>query len=234
MRPVYHILALLASILLLAAACGGGAGAPAESDPSTGAAPREAPETRDTKGPLIVFLGDSLTAGLGLPEDEAFPALLGRRLRAEGVSVRVVNAGVSGDTTTGGLSRLSWLLQQNPDVLVVGLGANDALRGQPLDVIVGNLREIIERGRAAGTRVLLLGMRIPTNFGPDYAEGFAALYPRLAKEMKIELVPFLLDGVGGHPNLNQEDGIHPTARGHEILADNVLPHLKRVLEKLQR
>jgi acyl-CoA thioesterase I len=231
MRPVYPILALLASILLLAAACGGGAGAPAESDPSTGAAPREAPETRDTKGPLVVFLGDSLTAGLGLSEEQAFPALLERRLRAEGVTVRVVNAGVSGDTTTGGLSRLPWLLQQNPDVLVVGLGANDALRGQPLDVIEENLRAIVERGTAAGARVLLLGMRVPTNYGPDYAEGFAALYTRVAKSRGVELVPFLLDGVGGHPDLNQEDGIHPTARGQEIVADNVLPHLKRVLGK---
>jgi acyl-CoA thioesterase-1 len=181
-----------------------------------------------------VFLGDSLTAGLGLSEEQAFPALLERRLRAAGTPVRVVNAGVSGDTTAGGLSRLPWLLQQNPGVLVVGLGANDALRGQSLDVIDDNLRAIVERATAAGARVLLLGMRVPTNYGPDYAEGFAALYRRLAKSRGVELVPFLLDGVGGHPQLNQPDGIHPTARGQEIVADNVLPHLKRVLAKLPR
>ncbi len=234
MRPVYPILALLASILLLAAGCGGGPEGPAEPAAAPETPPREAPAPEDTRGPLVMFLGDSLTAGLGLSEEQAFPALLESRLRAEGIPVRVVNAGVSGDTTTGGLSRLPWLLQQNPDVLVVGLGANDALRGQSLDVIEENLRAIVERGRAAGARVLLLGMRVPTNYGPDYAEGFAALYERLAKDLGVERVPFLLDGVGGHPDLNQEDGIHPTARGHEILADNVLPHLKRVLEKLQR
>ena len=234
MRPVYPILALLASGLLLAAGCGGGPPAPADAAVETGAPPREAPAPEDTRGPLVVFLGDSLTAGLGLSEDQAFPALLERRLRAAGTPVRVVNAGVSGDTTTGGLSRLPWLLQQNPDVLVVGLGANDALRGQSLDVIEDNLRAIVERGTAAGVPVLLLGMRVPTNYGPDYAEGFAALYRRLAKSLGVELVPFLLDGVGGHPQLNQPDGIHPTARGQEIVADNVLPHLKRVLAKLPR
>jgi acyl-CoA thioesterase-1 len=178
-----------------------------------------------------VFFGDSLTAGLGLPGDQAFPALLERRLRASGIPITAVNAGVSGDTTAGGLARLSWVLAQRPAVLVVGLGANDALRGQPLESTEANLRAIVERGKAAGVRVLLLGMRIPTNYGPDYTEGFAAIYPRVAKSLGVELVPFLLDGVGGHPDMNQEDGIHPNARGAEIVADNVLPHLKRVLKK---
>jgi acyl-CoA thioesterase-1 len=178
--------------------------------------------------PLVVFLGDSLTAGLGLDEDQAYPALLGRQLNQEGKAVRVVNAGVSGDTTAGGLSRLSWLLGQHPDVLVVSLGANDGLRGLPLTEIESNLRQIVRRSQAAGARVLLLGMRIPPNYGP-YAGQLAALYPKLAKELNVPLVPFLLDKVGGDRSLNQADGIHPTAKGQEIVAKNVRPYLEKVL-----
>jgi acyl-CoA thioesterase I len=177
---------------------------------------------------LVVFLGDSLTAGLGLEEDQAYPALLETELREAGTPVRVLNAGVSGDTTAGGLSRLGWLLGQHPDVVVVGLGANDGLRGQPLPEIEANLREIVRRSKAAGARVLLLGMRIPPNYGP-YADDFAALYPRLAKELDVPLVPFLLEGVGGVRSLNQADGIHPTAEGQEIVAKTVRPYLEEVL-----
>jgi acyl-CoA thioesterase-1 len=241
MRSVYPILAILATSFLSIspARCGGGSG--------TGASPdgRAAPSAGDGRGqdaaapgtpsePLVVFLGDSLTAGLGLAEEQAFPALLDRRLRTEGVPIRVVNAGVSGDTTTGGLARLPWLLKQRPDVLVVGLGANDALRGQTLEILEGNLRTIVERGRAVGARVLLLGMRVPTNYGSDYAEGLAAIYPRVANSLGTGLVPFLLDGVGGHPALNQPDGLHPTAEGQKILAGNVYPHLRKALEAARR
>jgi acyl-CoA thioesterase I len=232
MRAVYPILAILASGVLLAAACGDRTEAPPEPGVAGSAPARELPERGDTRGPLVVFLGDSLTAGLGLPQEQAFPALLERRLRASGIPMTAVNAGVSGDTTAGGLARLDWVLKQRPAVLVVGLGANDALRGQPLENVEANLRAIVERGKAAGARVLLLGMRIPTNYGPDYGEGFAAIYPRVAESLGVELVPFLLDGVGGHADLNQADGIHPNARGTEIVADNVLPHLKRVLKSL--
>jgi acyl-CoA thioesterase I len=189
------------------------------------AAPAPAPAAAP---PLVVFLGDSLTAGLGLDENQAYPALLGQQLNQEGKAVRVVNAGVSGDTTAGGLSRLNWLLGQHPDVLVVGLGANDGLRGLPLTEIETNLREIVRRSQAAGARVLLLGMRIPPNYGP-YADQLAALYPKLAKELDVPLVPFLLDKVGGIRSLNQADGIHPTAKGQEIVAKNVRPYLEKVL-----
>lgn len=178
--------------------------------------------------PRVVFLGDSLTAGLGLDEDEAYPALLERELRKEGLPVQVINAGVSGDTSAGGLSRLGWLLGQHPDVIVVGLGANDGLRAVPVAETEKNLREIVRRARAAGAGVLLLGMRIPPNYGP-YADDFAALYPRLAKELDVPLVPFLLAGVGGVRGLNQADGIHPTAEGQEIVAKNVLPYLEEAL-----
>jgi len=140
----------------------------------------------------------------------------------------VINAGVSGDTTAGGLSRLNWLLGQHPDLMVVALGANDGLRALPLTEVDSNLREIIRRAQAAGVRVLLLGMRIPPNYGP-YANQLAAIYPKLAKELNVPLVPFLLDKVGGIRSLNQADGIHPTAKGQEVVAKNVLPYLERMV-----
>lgn len=179
--------------------------------------------------PLVIFLGDSLTAGLGLPEEQAYPAVLDRRLDAEGTPARVLNAGVSGDTTAGGLARLDWLLKQKPDVLVVGLGANDGLRGLDLDDTEKNLREIIRRAKASGVRVLLLGMMIPPNYGPDYTERFQGMYPAIAEDLDVPLVPFLLEGVGGVADLNQADGVHPTAKGQEILAATVEPYLVSVL-----
>jgi acyl-CoA thioesterase-1 len=192
-------------------------------------APAPAPATvPKSTAPLVIVLGDSLTAGLGLDENQAYPALLDRDLRKDGVPARVINAGVSGDTTAGGLSRLGWLLGQHPALVVVGLGANDGLRGQPLAEVEANLRQIIRRSQTAGARVLLLGMRLPPNYGP-YADQFTALYPKLAKELDIPLVPFLLDKVGGIRNLNQADGIHPTAEGQEIVAKNVLPYLEKAL-----
>jgi acyl-CoA thioesterase-1 len=163
-----------------------------------------------------------------LSEGEAYPAVVERELRKEGEDVRILNAGVSGDTTAGGLSRLNWLLGQKPGVVVVALGANDGLRALPLEQTEKNLREIIRRSKEAGAHVLLLGMRIPPNYGP-YADDFAAMYPRLAEEMDVPLVPFLLKGVGGDRALNQSDGIHPTAEGQEIMAKTVVPYLKEVM-----
>ena len=181
---------------------------------------------------LVVFLGDSLTAGLGLDEEQAFPALLERRLEAEGIPIRVVNAGVSGDTTAGGLSRLDWLLRQRPDVLVVSLGGNDGLRALDVSMTERNLRRIVAEARAAGARVLLTGMLAPPNYGPDYTERFKAVFPRLAEELDVPLVPFLLEGVAAVPELNQSDGIHPTAEGQERVADAVEPYLKSIVEDL--
>jgi acyl-CoA thioesterase-1 len=222
-----HALALVIPTLV---ACGAQASdeAPRRAVPVFNPVPAVRPAA--PAAPLVVFLGDSLTAGLGLDENQAYPALLGRQLNQEGKAVRVVNAGVSGDTTAGGLSRLDWLLGQHPDVLVVGLGANDGLRGLPLTEIESNLRHIVRRSQAAGARVLLLGMRIPPNYGP-YAGQLAALYPKLAKELNVPLVPFLLDKVGGVRSLNQADGIHPTAKGQEVVAKNVRPYLEKVLAK---
>jgi len=180
--------------------------------------------------PLVIFLGDSLTAGNGLSADEAFPALVAKSMRERGRPIRVVNAGVSGDTTTGGLDRADYLLAQKPTVLVVGLGVNDAFRGQTVDRIEANLRAIVAKGKAAGARVVLLGMRVPTNYGPDYAEAFAAIYPRIAKSEKVDLMPFLLEGVGGHAELNLDDGIHPNREGQRIVAGNVLGFVDRAVK----
>jgi acyl-CoA thioesterase-1 len=183
-----------------------------------------------SREPLVIFLGDSLTAGNQLPADLAYPALVAKALGKKGRSIRMVNAGVSGDTTSGGLDRLSWLLEQKPDLLVVELGVNDAFRGQPVDRIEANLRAIVKQARAARVRVLLLGMRIPTNYGPDYTQTFAAIYPRIAKSEKVDLMPFLLEGVGGHPELNFDDGIHPNKEGQAIVAENVLVYVELALK----
>jgi acyl-CoA thioesterase-1 len=224
------LVSTLAFLLLTSYVAGVAAGAPAARSGSLAAPPVRSTASRV---PVVIFLGDSLTAGLGLEGREAYPALLGDRLAAAGRPVRVINAGVSGDTTAGGLRRLDWLLRQKPAVLVVGLGANDALRGAEVSEIEHNLREILRRSKAAGARVLLLGMQIPPNYGPDYTARFAALYPRVAKDMDVHLVPFLLYKVGGIPELNQADGIHPTAVGQRKVADNVYPYLNDLLTQMQ-
>lgn len=202
--------------------------APAARPAARPAAPVQVPDT-----PLVVFLGDSLTAGLGLDEDQAYPAVLERGLEEEGVPIRILNAGVSGDTTAGGLSRIGWLLGQRPDVVVVALGANDGLRALPVEQAEKNLREIIRRSQAAGARVLLLGMKMPPNYGPEYTSSFEGMYTAIAKDMNVPLVPFLLEGVGGERSLNQGDGIHPTAEGQEVLAKNVRPYLEEMLQGLK-
>jgi acyl-CoA thioesterase-1 len=181
--------------------------------------------------PRVVFLGDSITAAMQLPRDQAFPAVLQRWLAAKGLPFNLVNAGVSGDTTAGGLARLDWLLKQKPAVVVVALGGNDGLRGTPLETIERNLRALVERSRAAGARVLLLGVLIPPNYGPEYASGFEAIYERLGAEPSVSYVPFFMRGVGGVPEMNLPDGLHPTPAGHEKLAENILPALVELLRQ---
>ena len=180
---------------------------------------------------VVVALGDSLTAGLGVGVEEAYPALLEARLRGEGFDYRVVNAGVSGDTSAGGLRRLDWALKLKPQVLIVALGANDGLRGQPPAALRANLTQIVERARGAGARVLLAGMRVPPNYGDEYARAFAAVYASVARATGVPLAPFLLDGVAGDPRLNQADGIHPTAEGQRVIAEHLWPHLRPLLAK---
>ena len=226
---------VLAALVLWVGACdreGAGAGAGSTSQPAS-ASTRD-PATATSPLLRVVFLGDSLTAGLGVDADEAFPALVGEMLKSDGRPVEVVNAGVSGDTTAGGLRRLDWILRQKPDVVVVGLGGNDGLRGLKLEASEENLRSIIGKSRDAGATVLLLGMMIPPNYGPEYTTQFRDLYPRLARDLNVALVPFVLEGVGGEARLNQPDGIHPTAEGHRIIAANLLPHLLPLLPESQR
>lgn len=180
---------------------------------------------------MIVFLGDSLTAGFGLSERQAYPALVGEQLGDAGLPVRIVNAGISGDTTAGGSSRLDWLLAQGPAVMVVELGANDGLRGLSLEETEANLDDIVRRSLEAGARVLLIGMKIPPSYGPDYSGDFASLFELLASEHEVALLPFLLDGVAADPELNQADGIHPNAEGQRRVAANVTPYLVSLLRE---
>ena len=186
---------------------------------------------QDPSGRVIVALGDSLTAGYQVAKHEAWPALLEERLRAEGFPYRVVNAGVSGDTTAGGLRRVDWLLRAHPEIVIVALGANDGLRGQSTRNMEDNLQRIVERFVAAGARVLLAGMRMPPNYGEPYTREFAAVFPAVAKRTGVRLMPFLLDGVAANTALNQTDGIHPTAEGHRVIADRVWSYLAPLLRK---
>jgi acyl-CoA thioesterase-1 len=180
---------------------------------------------------VIVILGDSLAAGLGVAADEAFPARLQTRLRREGYAYRVVNAGVSGDTTAGGLRRVDWILRARPEIVVVALGANDGLRGLPVAELRSNLVAIVERLGARGARVLLTGMRVPPNYGARYAREYAEVFGEVARREKAPLMPFLLDGVAADPRLNQPDGIHPNAEGHQVIADRLWPHLRPLLTR---
>lgn len=191
------------------------------------------PVVGEETGKKILFFGDSLTAGLGLvdPEKEAWPALVGARLRSEGVDVVVWNAGLSGDTTSGGLARLDYSLQKKPDVFVLELGANDSMRGIPIATIRANIETIIDtvQERYPGTPILLVGIKTFPNFGASYRKQFDQIYTEIARNKKLPLVPFLLQGVAGDRSLNQEDGIHPTAQGHKIIAETVYPYLKKIL-----
>jgi acyl-CoA thioesterase I len=178
---------------------------------------------------IIVALGDSLTAGLGVASDEAYPALLEARARKAGFDYRVVNAGVSGDTSAGGLRRLDWVLRSRPEVVIVALGSNDGLRGLPVSALRDNLTAIVTRVRAAGARVLLVGMRVPPNYGAAYAGDFAEAFGSVARRTSVAFLPFLLEGVAGDPALNQADGIHPNAAGQGIIADRVWAAVRPLL-----
>ena len=191
-------------------------------------------QAADAAPPRIVVLGDSLTAGYGLGGDDSFPARLEAALKAEGIEARVINAGVSGDTSAGGLRRLDWALAEGPEgppaALIVELGANDALRGLDPGKVEENLDAILTQAKARGLRVLLTGMRAPPNFGRDYTEEFDALYPRLAARHDVLLYPFFLDGVAADRSLNQEDGIHPNPAGVAVIVERILPYVKRLIE----
>jgi acyl-CoA thioesterase-1 len=219
---------LLAAALLACASCsqpeelratqsaGGTTSAPSEREPSA-------------TGPRIVFLGDSLTAGYGLPREASVPSLIQKRLRDAGYPHEVVNAGVSGDTSAGGLSRLEWSLEGDVRILVIELGANDGLRGLPVAGLKQNLTEIITRARARGINVVLTGMEAPPNFGAAYTSEFRAVYRQLAREHEVTFVPFFLEGVAGIPSLNIADGIHPNAEGSVIIEKTIWSALEPLL-----
>ncbi len=185
---------------------------------------------RSAEQTTVLFLGDSITAGRGVGEAAAYPALLERRWRVAGEQRRVINAGVSGDTSKGGAARIDFLLRSEPDWVVVALGGNDALRGLPPRRLAANLTRIIEAAQAAGAKVVLMGMRAPPNMGQTYQRDFAAVYAALAERHAVPFYPFLLAGVAGDPALNQGDRIHPTRAGQRVLADKIGAFLEPLLD----
>lgn len=197
----------------------------------TGSA-RQSPE-QPSGEKIILFYGNSLTAGYGIEPSQAFPALIGARLDSAGYHYKVVNAGLSGETTAGGKSRIGWVLRQPVDIFVLELGGNDGLRGIPLKSTKQNLQAIIDtvRAKSPQARIVIAGMQIPPNMGPEYTSRFRAIYKELATENKAVLIPFLLEGVGGIRRLNLPDGIHPTPEGHKIVANNVWQVLKLLVEE---
>jgi acyl-CoA thioesterase-1 len=215
------------SILVMFAACGGNK---SNDNNAAGSTPTNTTDTAMASAKkTILFFGNSLTAGYGLDDvSQAFPALIQHKIDSLKLPYKSVNAGNSGETSSGGNGRIDWLLKQPVDVFVLELGANDGLRGIPIKETIKNLQAIVDKVKARypTCKLVLLGMQVPPNMGSDYANGFKAIFPQLAVKNNMALVPFLLDGVGGNPALNQADGIHPTAEGDKILAENVWKVLK--------
>jgi len=219
---------------LLIQACAGDTAESEDGSATASAAASAAAAAAVDERPVVLFLGTSITAGLGLSEDEAYPAKIQAKVDSLGHDFRVVNAGSSGETSAGGLRRIDWLLRMPVAVLVIELGANDGLRGQNIEVMRENLLEIIDRSFAAHPeiKVLLAAMEAPPNMGDLYTEKFRRVFPAVASARSVGLIPFLLNGVAGVDSLNQADGIHPNAMGHSIVADNVLAVLGDVLADL--
>ena len=187
--------------------------------------------TTVTKKKSIVFFGNSLTAGYGLSPEQAFPALIQKRIDSLGLPYQVINAGVSGETSSGGKTRIDWILREPVDIFILELGANDGLRGTPLSETKKNLQDIIDKvkGKYPGSKLVFAGMEMPPNMGQAYTTEFRNIYTELATKNKMTLIPFLLEGVGGEPDLNQEDGIHPNEQGSLIVAENVWKQLEKLL-----
>jgi acyl-CoA thioesterase I len=222
LRDLFQYCALIT--LSLATACGGGGSGDARVDsvsraPDSGADERQVSADRRT----LVFVGTSLTAGLGLDPEDAYPALIQKKADSAGIAIEVVNAGVSGETSAGALRRIEWLMRGPADIVVIETGANDGLRGLNVDSTRANIRAILERVRAAkpDARVALVQMEAPPNLGDRYTSSFRGMFPEVARETGATLIPFLLDGVAGVDELNQQDGIHPNEKGERIVADNI-------------
>jgi acyl-CoA thioesterase I len=232
------VLALFAAACSLRNVACGVPGAKTDQQATSVLDPASSPQSAPDAPPKtfnIVFLGDSLTAGLGLLSEQAFPALIEKHFAEEGYTVEAINAGISGDTTAGGLRRVGQLLTPGVRVLVLGLGANDALRGLTVQQTHDNLADIIRAADSKGVSVVLCGMEAPTNYGEDYRSKFREVYIRLGLEfrrLQIMSIPFLLEGVAGIPSLNQQDGVHPNEKGSQIIADNLYPKLRAVVDSL--
>lgn len=223
---------LLAVILALACACGRSDRETAPRQPTGNAAAAPQDPTAPPPKPKVVVLGDSLTAGYGLLESQSYPAVLQQHLDTEGYEFEVVNAGVSGDTTAGGLRRLDWALEGNVRVLIVALGGNDGLRGLAVAEMKQNLTAIVQRAKERGIAVILAGMEAPPNFGQEYATAFRQAFRDVALKERVIFIPFLLQNVAGRPELNQGDGIHPNVQGTAIVADTVWRVLRPVLDQM--
>ena len=216
-----YVVLLMAVVLLM-----GCSGEPLKADTQK----KQSGETVTSQ--TIVALGDSLTAGFGVDLSESYPALLEEALQKNGYTYTVVNAGVSGETSSGTLARVEWILAQNPAVVIVETGANDGLRGVPVQLIEENLREIIALLQENNVEVLLVGMKMVMNLGPVYVSQFNDLYPRLAKEMDIEFMPFFLEDVATKPQLNIDDGIHPNSAGYRVIVENLYPYVLNVIDSV--
>ncbi len=220
---------LLGLSLLVLFACGGNSDKSAEN--STKPQPEIAQTEEKVQEKTILFFGNSITAGYRLDMEEAFPAIIDDWLDSLGYEYNVVNAGLSGETTASGKNRIDWVLRTVPDIFFLELGANDGLRGLPLTETYKNLQNIIDQVKAKNpeVRLMIAGMQVPPNLGQDYTKEFKEIFPRLAEENDATLIPFLLEGVAGEPDLNLDDGIHPTPEGHQIVAQTVWDHLSPLL-----
>jgi len=226
----FHLLPLAALLGLALTACNAG---PAADKPAATTAPAATAATPPAAAKKrLLFFGNSLTAGLGVEPEEAFAGLIGQKIDSLGLPYDVINAGLSGETTAGGRSRVGWILKQPVDVFVLELGGNDGLRGLPLSATRENLQGIVDtvRRRSPGAQIVLAGMQIPPNMGQTYSADFKAVFQEIATKNHLVLIPFLLEGVGGHSDLNQADGIHPTPAGHRIVARTVWAVLQPLLQ----
>lgn len=231
---LYHL--FLGGVLLLAGCSGGDTETsqptptPEAVEKTTEVASEEVGDEREMK--TVLMLGDSITAGFGIDPEQAFPALVQQKIDSLGLAFTVINAGLSGETSAGGLRRVDWLLRQPVDIMLLELGGNDGLRGTSVEITKSNLQAIIDKARAANPdmRILLAGMQVPTNLGQDYTREFRNVYPELAEANALPLIPFILEGVGGIPELNLPDQIHPTAEGHKIVAETVWAGLQPLIE----
>jgi acyl-CoA thioesterase-1 len=225
-------IAIFASLALALSGAGCSTSQPPSAAPAPAAqAQPAAPSQPVDPRPVIVAFGDSLTAGYGVASGLSYPDFLQKEIDAAGFQYRVVNQGISGDTTSGGVNRIEEAILQKPEIVILELGGNDGLRGLPIEATRQNLDEMATRLLASGAKVLLAGMTLPRNYGPDYIKGFEQIYKDIAREKRLPLIPFFLEGVATRPQLMQDDAIHPTAEGNKLVAATVFRHLKPMLAK---